>query len=139
MSDFIPPTKEELKQHYNIQNDDFKILTRDSLPLLNRYESIEPLLWFCGVPTFILKSKRKFILAIIFIPKWGPVAADQLYDTFSVAQSVYNALHIPDMPEPQTYKYAIVTTNPITLRQHQDIAETGLFPAGTGIYPYPIT
>ena len=141
MSDFIPPTKEELKQHYNIDNDHFDILVKDELPepsmLQKLGQWLEPVFWCHGLPTYLLKNNYGRLIAILFLHQWGPTAVDRISDSFAMVQSAYNILHTPDMIESQKYKYAIVTTFPITLQQHQNIAATGEFPSGTGLYPYP--
>jgi len=142
MTDFTPPTKEELKHHYNITNDHFTFLTTDKLPepsLLQKLgQYLEPVFWAHGIPTFLLKNKYGIVISVLMIYQWGPTAAERILHSVSLVQSAYNALDIPDMPEEQTYQYAIVTKSPITLLQYQEIADTGVFPLNSGVYPYPI-
>jgi hypothetical protein len=141
MTNFTPPTKAELKQRYNIPDDHFDVLVKDDLPepsLLHKLgQWLEPVLWCHGVPTFILKNKFGRIIALLFLSHWGPTAVEKISDSYAMIQSVYNELNIPDMPEEQKYKYAIVTESPITIRESQLIANTGSFPVNSGVYPYP--
>ena len=141
MTDFIPPTKEELKQKYNITNDDFTVLTINELPepsalqILGQY--LEPVFRAHGIPTFLLKSKLGAIISVLMIYQWGPTAVERISHSVSLVQSAYNSLQIPDRPKEQKYRYAIVTQDPITLLESQAILATGSFPADSGVYPYP--
>ncbi len=138
MTKLTPPTKAEIKAKLNISDDDFEILTQQELPPPTPGQYLEPVGNLFGIPTQLLKTTKGKLLAVILLPVWGVTVYQNFENAVQITSAVYNALDIPNMPESQKYQYAIVTERPITLAESQSIAATGNFPAGSGIYPYPI-
>ena len=147
MSQFTPPTKEEIRKKYDINSADFDVLVSDSLPsakqLKDEERMLEKVADFFGVPTFFLKSVAGVIIAIIFIPYWGPKVQNEFREcivtTYSYYDDVLTKKHVPleqpgfgtDMP-----RYA-VTVRAQTSRVRNAIdLRSGRFPEGSGIRPF---
>lgn len=140
MSTFTPPLKNEIKTKYNISNDDFEILTQDSVPepsLLKKLgQYLEPVVQLFGVPTFLLKTTTGIIIAIIFIPVWGPPAYQRFQDAKIVAQSYYETvMNTTSRLVEQTPRYAIVIPDNMPLQENPIDLGSGEFPLNSGIYP----
>ena len=135
---FVPPSKKEIREKYGISNEDFDVLLRESTPTAEELKEsgslLESVIDFLGVPTFLLK-KGVIVLAVIFIPYWGPIATKNFQDCIVTTYNYYSEVvkHVADTSDPPRYVLTLqdpadIARNPIDLR-------TGSFPVGTGIYP----
>ncbi len=91
---FKVPSKKEIKEKYNISDEDFDILVADKLPeatdLLINESFVEKAMSYFGIPTFLRKNKFGIILAIIFLPYIVPKAFNELENCFITTYSFYN-------------------------------------------------
>ena len=80
-TEFQLPPEDEVRRRYGIPSgQEFRIERAESLPppasLKKLGAMLEEAADFFGVPTFLLK-KAGLVLAVIFIPYWGPKAKEE--------------------------------------------------------------
>ncbi len=67
---FQVPSKKELKEKYNISNEDFDIIVSSELPKateLSHSESfVEKVASYFGIPTFLIRKKHWALLSLSF-------------------------------------------------------------------------
>lgn len=136
---FTPPSKEDIRKKYGIETEDFEILVQDNLPSpdeLKKDDSVlETVLDFFGVPTFLLK-KGTILLAIIFIPWWGPIAKKNFEECVVTTYNYYEEVVTKFAQAPDPPRYLITLRDPADIARSPIDLKTGSFPVGTGIYPY---
>ena len=144
MSHFTPPSKEDIKKQYGISDTDFEVLVSETLPSPEQMKKeetmLEKLADFFGVPTFLLK-KKGLILAIIFLPYWGPKVQNEFRDCFVTTYSYYvDVLSKKPVPLSQpgidTEMPRYVVTVPDLTNISVVDPRSGNFPTGSGIYPF---
>lgn len=91
---FTPPTKEEIKDKYQIADDDFEILISRDIPeanVLQREDSLlEKVAGYFGVPTFLKKHRiTGLVIAVLFLPGWLPKVYDKGKDVFLTTYDFY--------------------------------------------------
>ena len=140
MNHFTPPSKDEIKAKYGITIDDFDVLTQDTTPdasaLKRLGQFLEPVADCFGVPTFLLK-KGLIIVAIIFLPWWGPKVQTEFRDCMVTTYAYYSDV-LSKLPQPdtETPRYVLTVKDPIDLTRNAIDLKTGTFPTGSGIYPF---
>ncbi len=139
---FDLPTKDEIKQVYDLP-DEFEIEVRDATPpakeLKEKGLSLESVLGHFGVPTFLLR-KGLLIIAVIFLPYWGPTAKQNFQDCIFTTTQYYAQVFekFQQLPEPEmTDQFRYLVAFPTTGTQSLSAIDlgTGSFPQGTGIMP----
>ena len=139
MADFIPPTKEELKQRYNITNDDFEILTTrpDDLTIQQKGFLIKLGEVFTATEWMWRSWKGRIIAIIVICPTaygiysfWQPVAI------YSYKQaSAFIDYAAPDEKREWVAVYPENTELPDSI----ELPSCGDMPANTGLYPASIS
>lgn len=142
MTDFQPPTKEEIKEKYGIADNDFDLLVQDALPEASTLQKVgqyvEPLLQIFGVPTFAIKTWQGVVVAIVLIPVWGPTAKQRFDDTIIVAKNFITppAAVAEEQAEQAPIRYAIALPDDFNFNDNPIDFGSGLFPPNSGIYPH---
>lgn len=135
MNNFTPPSKEEIKRCYGITNDDFEILVQDSPTPPPRFSLIdtviEPLASFFGVPTFAFK-RGVFVVALIFVPWWGPIAKKNFEDCIVTTTEYYFAgfRQLPPPKDQDDIRYVVTVPPAASTTPIMDL-RTGMFSSGT--------
>jgi hypothetical protein len=138
---FKVPSKKELKEKYNISNEDFDILIADKLPeatdLLQNESFIEKAISYFGIPTFLRKNKFGIILAIIFLPYIAPKAFNELENCFITTYSFYNKV-VENLTPIKNKKPVLVAVLPknIELPLNEEDTKLDVAPNTTTIYPF---
>ena len=141
-TEFQLPPEDEVRRRYGIPSgQEFRIERAESLPppasLKKLGAMLEEAADFFGVPTFLLK-KAGLVLAVIFIPYWGPKAKEEVKAAIVIARD-YWVGPFQNLPEPSTDyafpHYVAVTNGPNTVSQNIAFFETGYLAAGTALYP----
>src|SRR5947209_4717012 len=84
MSDFITPSKDDLKKKYEISNDDFEILTVNTAPIPKPGELLEPVAkWHETVATYLFRrGKGGRVAAVLFLVPAILKTAENGIDTY---------------------------------------------------------
>jgi hypothetical protein len=136
MNNFTPPDKSAIREKYKITESDFKILIENDLSFLSKIGgTLEAVASFMGAPTFLLKGGG-IVLAVVFLPWWGPNVTHQFTDCLTTTFDFYaKAAEYLKPTDTRDTRLAVVTPQNIAPENNVVDLKLGLFPEGTGIYP----
>lgn len=143
-SAFTPPSEDDVRRAYKIPNEiKITIEIREAPPTASWLKTmggfLEQAADYFEVPTFFLKARTTgIILAIFFIPAWGPKAFNEFKDAAIVsADTWFGKFH--NLPPTHSVEvptnWAIVTPTANTVSQILNFSSTGHLSAGTAFYP----
>lgn len=140
--EFHLPPEDEVRRRYGVQaGQEVRIEKAESLPSPSALEKLGAILEeaadFFGVPTFLLK-RAGLIIAIIFIPYWGPKAKEEVKEAIVITRDYWVGpfQNLPRPSPPYAFPhYVAVTNGPNTVSQNIAFFETGRLQAGTTFYP----
>jgi hypothetical protein len=140
--EFQLPPEDEVRRAYNIPPDQtVRIEKSEVLPAPSLLKKIGAFLEeaadYFGVPTFLLK-KGSLVLAIIFIPVWGPKVKEEVKSAVVITRDYWLGPFQKLPPRQTAYAFphfAVVTNGTNTISQNVAFFETGRMQAGTAFYP----
>lgn len=136
------PTKEQIKEKYNISENDFEILTSLSTKdiIKKKYDKLIKLGSIFGLNPWMLKSITGVVVAVIFVaPKVQPTIDDTIEFWLPKARYTYDAgkkilNNIQKPKEGEEIKTIAILPSKLEFRNATDEQKMDEFPVGTQIH-----